>query len=78
MLSGNRITTIYSNRELSDFEYADNVVPMTENRIELHVLLDHLNRNVGRFEMRFICSRCKMRLDERINSKPNLIFPGDE
>lgn len=78
MLSGNRITTIYSNRELSDFEYADNVVPMTENRIELHVLLDHLNRSVGGFEMRFLCSRCKMRLDERINSKPNLIFPGDE
>ncbi|MBM6549358.1 reverse transcriptase family protein, partial [Streptococcus dysgalactiae subsp. equisimilis] len=62
---------------LSDLEYADDVVLLSEDAGKLQAFLDGLNYSVGVFGMRFAPSKCKMLLHDWVGPAPNLILAGE-
>lgn len=69
---------IFSNRNLSDFECALDVVIPTEGLSVLQVFLDLLEDNVGRFGLRSGPSKCQMLLQNWIHSKLSSVPTGKE
>lgn len=61
---------ICSDRNLSELEYAGDVVPFIDDIIGLQVLLDGRNNNVAMFGMRYASLTCKILLQHSIGWKP--------
>ena len=64
--------------KLSDLEYADDIVLLSEDPGKLQALLNCLSNSVGMFGMRFAPSKCKMLLQDWVDSTPNLTLSGEE
>lgn len=60
---------------LSDFDYADEVVLLNDNSGKFQVFLDYLEDGIGVLRMRLSPRNCKLLLQVKICSKPNL-FPA--
>jgi hypothetical protein len=63
--------------KLSDLEYADDVVLLSENTGKLQVFLNELNSCVAMFGMRFAPSKCKMLLQDWVGPAPTLTLAGE-
>lgn len=65
--------------KLSDLEYEDDIVLLSEDLDTLHVfLLDHLNDSSRMFELRFGSWKCKTLLQDWVGSKLNLVYAMEE
>ncbi|VDP92533.1 unnamed protein product [Echinostoma caproni] len=62
---------------LSDLDYADDIVLLSEDPDKLQTFLDNLNTNVAISGMRFAPSKCKMLLQDWVGPAPSLILPGE-
>lgn len=51
-------------------------MPLSESPNRLRVTLDLPNDAAGMVGIRYASSKCKMQLQDRIGSKPNLVFLG--
>lgn len=71
-------TDIFSDRNFSDFEYAGDVLLLSQAASILYVFLDRLDDSVGMFNMRFAPPKCKMPFQDVIDSKPDRFLAGEQ
>nr|CAX82417.1 Retrovirus-related Pol polyprotein [Schistosoma japonicum] len=63
--------------KLVDVEYADHIVPLGEDAEKMQDLSTTLNMNVSMFGMRFSPSKCKMLLQDWLDSAPKLVIRSE-
>ncbi|VDP82162.1 unnamed protein product [Echinostoma caproni] len=61
---------------LSDLEYADDILLLSDDPGKLQAFLDSLNASVAMFGMRFAPSKCKMLLQDWVDPAPSLTLTG--
>ncbi|VDP77585.1 unnamed protein product [Echinostoma caproni] len=62
---------------LSDLEYVDDIVLLSEDPGKLPAFLDSLNASVDMIGMRFAPSMCKMPLQDWVGPAPSLTLTGE-
>lgn len=67
-------TNIYPNGKPSDLDYADDIVPLSGDPINLQVFVGRPNDSVVAAGMRFTSSKCKLPLQDCIGSKPHFVL----
>lgn len=67
---------IFSDRKLSDLEYADVPLLLREHPSKLQVCLSRASDSV--FGIRSALSRCQILMQNWISSKPNPVLPGEQ
>lgn len=65
---------ICSNKSLSDSEYVDDIVLLSEDSRNLQVSIDRLNDSIAMFRMFFVPLKCEMLLQDQITSKVNPVL----
>ncbi|TNN05293.1 polyprotein, partial [Schistosoma japonicum] len=68
---------LFPGDKLTDLEYADGIVLLSEDADKMQNFLTTLNLNVSMFGMRFSPSKCKMLLQDWLNSAPKLVIGGE-
>ncbi|VDP41817.1 unnamed protein product, partial [Echinostoma caproni] len=62
---------------LSDLQYADDIVILSEDPGKLQGFLESLSAGVAMFGMRFALSKCKMLLQDWVGPAPSLVPTGE-
>lgn len=76
--SGNSGIDVYSDKKLSDFECADDIVLLSEDSNKLEDFLDCVNDGVGMFGTSFALSKCKVLLHNWIDRKSNVFLAREQ
>lgn len=74
--SPNSGSTMCSDRKVSDSEYVDEIVLVSDDSSELRVSFDRLNGGMDAFGIHFVSSKCNLSLQKWFGSKSNVVLVG--